>query len=358
MVRLRRIRKALFILWIPAAVLSTAAASSDEALERAISLAAEERYAQARKVLDPLLARGAEHPRARLLDGILRARAGRVREAIEVFDRLRRDHPEMSEPWNNLAVLYAAEGRFDEARETLLAALERRPTAVGYANLGDIYGALARRAYLRARQLAAPGSAHPRPDGPNGAVLSRPQDSSRSPAPGGPSAEPGDASPPADSERSPAVQAACLRAGGFEDRRVLAGVEEWLESQGAEVFEVRRVPYRKRESHQVYLPPLEDREKAAATVRDIRARGVRGVAVIESGPLRNGISFGVFGVTEHMRRRVAALERLGYRVRSRDNWRVVHRYFVEARTKRGVDALRAAWTERFPERSLERVDCR
>ena len=150
-------KKGLLALCTLAVVLSAASASVDESLERVIALAAEDRLAEARRVLDPLLARDAGHPWLRLLDGVLHAQEGRVREAIEVFDRLRRDHPEMPEPWNNLAVVYAAEGRIDEAREALLAALERRPSAASHANLGEIHAKLARRAWQRARELAAEG---------------------------------------------------------------------------------------------------------------------------------------------------------------------------------------------------------
>ena len=257
-------------------------------------------------------------------------------EAIEVFDRLRRDHPEMSEPWSHLAVLYAAEGRFDEARETLLAALERRPSAAGYTNLGDLYGKLsgklsgelARRADPRAGERTAPGSAHPPPGEREGAALS----------------------PARDDPGRPAAQAGCLRAGGFHDRRVLAEVEEWMESRGAEVFELRRVRDRRVGSRQVYLPPLGSRAEAAAKLREIRARGVRDVAIIKSGPLENGISFGVFGSPENVRRRVAALEQLGIPVRRRDDWVAVHVYYVEARAGRDPDGLLAAWPDRFPER--------
>ena len=55
----------------------------------------------------------------------------------------------MFEAHNNLAVLYARVGRLDDAREALVAALELRPDAVVYANLGDVYMKLAERAYQR-----------------------------------------------------------------------------------------------------------------------------------------------------------------------------------------------------------------
>ena len=330
-------KKGLLAFCTLAAVLSAAAASIDETLERVIALANEERLAEARKVLDPLLARNADHPRIRLLDGVLLAQEGRVRDAVEVFDRLRQDHPEMSEPWNNLAVLYAAEGRIDEAREALLAALERRPSAIGYANLSEIHAKLARRAWRRSQELAAKGAGGP--------------------ASGGLVARSADASTPRASDDSPAESPACLRGGGIEDRRVLAGVEEWLESRGAEVFALRRERHRTAENFQVYLPPLADREAAAATAREIRDRGVRDIDVIRAGHLENGISFGVYRVAENTRRRVASLERLGYPVRTRKTGKAVNRYFLEARVAAHPDALRAAWKQRFPDWSLESVDC-
>lgn len=351
-------KKVGIVLWMLAAVLSSAAATPDDALERALSLASEERYAEARALLDPLLERYAEHPRVRLLDGILRAREGRVSEAIEIFERLRRDHPGMSEPWNNLAVLYAAEGRYDEARETLLAALERRPSVIGYANLGDIYGKLARRARVQAGELAAQRSGAAAPVAGEGAALALPRDAPERPATASPGAESGDASPADRSGDALPVPAACLRAGGFEDRRVLAEVEEWMESNGAEVSGLHRVRERRVGSWQVYLPPFENRGEAVARVRDIRARGVRDVAVIDSGPVEDGISFGIYRTAEYRNRRVAALERLGYPVRQREIRETVRIYYFDARTEGDPDVLRAAWDERFPDRSFERVDCR
>ena len=355
-------KKGLLALCTLAAVLSAAAASIDETLERVIALAAEDRLAEARRMLDPLLARDADHPRLRLLDGILRAQEGRVREAIEVFERLRRDRPEMAEPWNNLAVLYAAEGRIDEAREALLAALEREPSAAGLANLGELHAKLARGAWQRARELAAEERAGRTPEGAGGPASPSPRDSPAGPASGGPAAASADVSPTRASDDSRAEHPECLRGGGIEDRRVLAGVEEWLESRGAEVFALRRERHRRPGSFQVYLPPLADREAAEARAREIRSRGVRDIEVIRAGPLANGISFGVYRVVENTRRRAASLERLGYPVRTREirpreGGKVVHRYFLEARSTVHPDALRAAWKERFPDWALESVDC-
>lgn len=165
------------------------------------------------------------------------------------------------------------------------------------------------------------------------------------------------AEPPGVPIRSHERPGACLRAGGFEDGRDLPGVQEWLESQGAEVVGLRRVRHREVTRHQVYLPPLQDRAKAADKVREFRARGVRDVAVIPGGPLANGISLGVFRLTGNRDRRVAALERLGYRPLSRDHAAMGHRVHLELRTAEDPGRIRAAWAKRFPEHVLEPVDC-
>ena len=337
---------------------SPVAASVAEDLHLAISLANEERYREARKVLDPLLERDAAHPGARLLDGILHAREGRVGRAIEIFERLRRDQPDLSEPWNNLAVLQAAQGRLDEARETLLAALGRHPSAIGYANLGDVYTRLAQRAYAKSRELEEGAGALPG-TGERGTVAIS--------VPGDPSADSGAERPSADggiaplvavsSATPPAGRPACFRSAGFEDQGAVADARNWLESRGVHILQVRREEVRRVITRQVYLPPLEDRSTAEGLVREIRALGVRDVAVIRIGPLANGISFGVFGVEGNMRRRVAALERLGYPALSRDNATAVPRYSVEARNEDDSDALLAAWAKRFREHSLQRVEC-
>lgn len=61
------------------------------------------------------------------------------------------DFPELPEPYNNLAVLHAASGQIDRARELLETALRHDPSYfTAHENLGDIYVRLALRAYERA----------------------------------------------------------------------------------------------------------------------------------------------------------------------------------------------------------------
>ena len=527
-----------------AAMLASGVVLGDDAFERAHSLAIEKRYEEAREVLDPLLERLPGHPRARLLHGVLRVREGRIAEAVDVFEGLRRDHPDMVEPYNNLAVLHAVEGRLEDARAILLAALERRPDATVYANLADVYGKLARRAYERARELETGGGAHrelgaaamlpatpegaartgapdagtasagasdagastagtadagtadagtapdagapdagtaqrtatmasgdvatpstgvaaaassgsgsdagsdsvsdsdagsdsgaaaavmagERTDGGSAAATSMSdartdggsapttsmssarmdgepaptasttgtrmdgESAPTTPAPprqiaaGSPDAEPAssgagsaaavaaagqapDAEPrdagegaagtlPASTRAASTVDAFCAHTGGFQGRRDVAEAALWLQSYGAEVLEVRHEERRVAGSYRVYLPPFETRDAALAMLREIRGQGVRDVALIGDGELTNGISFGIFRDADNMHRRVAALDRLGYTVRSQESdVEVVKEYVIKARAGGTPDALDAAWAAQFPEHSLWVVHC-
>ena len=378
-----------------AVLLSFGALPDEDTFGRALSLAAEKRYAEAREVLDAVLDREPDHVEGRLLRGVLDARDGRLGEAIETFEALRREHPEMTEPYNNLAVLYALEGRLEEARKTLLAILERYPDPdpVAYANLGDVYTKLAQRAYARARELdPGGGRAGAGEMGATFAVPASAQGSSRTGVDGdepeAPAVEPGTAVPkpaaadsiePVESEtpvvvarrRVPAVAArysapdsgevagamasvVCARAGGFEGRRAVAEAALWLQSQGAEVLEVRLEEGRDSGPWRVYLPPFASREEAQAKLREARSRGVRDIALIRDGELAHGISFGVYREAANAQRRVAALARLGYAVRSQAT---VGGYELEARTRGAAAAFEAGWASRYPERPLQVVDC-
>src|SRR5207253_5049643 len=78
----------------------------------------------------------------------------RVPEAVQMFTGLTEDYPELPEPYNNLAVLYASQGNFDKAKSALELAIHTHPSyATAHENLGDVYAQLASRAYDRALQL-------------------------------------------------------------------------------------------------------------------------------------------------------------------------------------------------------------
>lgn len=103
---------------------------------------------------DALLARQPRDPQVRFLRGVLLGELQRRDEAVDVFERLVEDYPELPEPYNNLATLHASAGDYDKARQALEQALRANPAfALAHQNLGDVHAALAERAYARALQL-------------------------------------------------------------------------------------------------------------------------------------------------------------------------------------------------------------
>lgn len=93
-------------------------------------------------------------PQMRFLKGVIQSETGKANEAISTFTRLTEEYPELPEPYNNLAVLYANGGQFDKARNSLEMAIRTNPSySTAHENLGDIYARLASQAYAKALQL-------------------------------------------------------------------------------------------------------------------------------------------------------------------------------------------------------------
>lgn len=98
-------------------------------------------------------------PQMRFLKGVLQSQKNLSADALATFQALTKDYPELPEPHNNLAVLHAAAGRYDEALLALQAAIKANPQyAVAHENLGDVYARLAEQAWARSLQID-PGAA-------------------------------------------------------------------------------------------------------------------------------------------------------------------------------------------------------
>lgn len=90
----------------------------------------------------------------RFLKGLVLTEMNRYADAIKVFSGLTEDYPELPEPYNNLAVLYAAQADYERAKNSLEMAIRTHPSyATAHENLGDIYAKMASQAYDKALQL-------------------------------------------------------------------------------------------------------------------------------------------------------------------------------------------------------------
>ncbi|MEY2619321.1 MAG: hypothetical protein RL522_2323 [Pseudomonadota bacterium] len=112
------------------------------------------RVAEALARSEQLLATRPRDPQLQFLRAQALAGSDRASEAIEAYLQITREYPELPEPHNNLAVLYASQNQLEAARAALEAALRANPTyATAHENLGDIQLRLAVQSWSRARQL-------------------------------------------------------------------------------------------------------------------------------------------------------------------------------------------------------------
>ncbi|MFZ6766236.1 L,D-transpeptidase Cds6 family protein [Undibacterium sp. Di26W] len=109
---------------------------------------------EAMQKVDASLAQRPKDAQMRFLKGLILTEQNKTAEAITVFTKLTDDYPELPEPYNNLAVLYASSGQYDKARAALEMAIRTNPTyGTAHENLGDVYAKLASQAYDKALQL-------------------------------------------------------------------------------------------------------------------------------------------------------------------------------------------------------------
>ena len=109
---------------------------------------------QALDKVNDYLASKPKDAQARFLKGLILTEQGKTADAIKIFSALTDDYPDLPEPYNNLAVLYASQGKYDKAKQLLEKAISTHPSyATAHENLGDIYAKMASQAYDRALQL-------------------------------------------------------------------------------------------------------------------------------------------------------------------------------------------------------------
>jgi tetratricopeptide (TPR) repeat protein len=109
---------------------------------------------EALKKIDAVLSQRPKDAQMRFLKGIILTEQNKANDAIVIFTKLTDDYPELPEPYNNLAVLYASNGQYLKASTALEMAIRTNPTyGTAHENLGDVYAKLASQSYDKALQL-------------------------------------------------------------------------------------------------------------------------------------------------------------------------------------------------------------
>lgn len=148
-------------LLVVAAALSMSAAHADDYADVSRLMRAGQ-YPEALAKVDQYLASKPRDPQMRFFKGVIQTETGKTNDAITTFTKITEDYPELPEPYNNMAVLYAGQSQFDKARAALEMAIRTNPSyATAHENLGDVYARLASQAYSKALQLDGGNSAVP-----------------------------------------------------------------------------------------------------------------------------------------------------------------------------------------------------
>ncbi|HEX9672007.1 MAG TPA: tetratricopeptide repeat protein [Burkholderiales bacterium] len=135
-------------------LVSVPTAAQRDALQEANQLFREGQYERALERVEAHLKTTPRDARGRFLKGLIFAEQRKPNEAIKVFTELTQEFPELPEPYNNLAVLYASQGQYEKARSALEMAIRTHPSyATAHENLGDIYAKMASQAYDKALQI-------------------------------------------------------------------------------------------------------------------------------------------------------------------------------------------------------------
>ena len=125
-----------------------------QGLREATAMVKDRQFANAHAKLDLLLTQRPREPQARFLKGVVQTEQGQDAAAIATFTALVEDYPELPEPYNNLAVLYAQKGEYESARFALESAVRTAPDwGIAHENLGDIYVRLGAAEYATAAKL-------------------------------------------------------------------------------------------------------------------------------------------------------------------------------------------------------------
>lgn len=145
-------------------LLAALASAHAEDLADLQRLARNGQHAEALTRIDAALASKPHDAQMLFLKGLILAEHDKTGEALAIFMALSKDHPQLPEPYNNMAVLYAASGKYEQARAALEAAIRIAPAyTAAHENLGDLHLRLARQSYEKALQL----------DGANAGVKSK-----------------------------------------------------------------------------------------------------------------------------------------------------------------------------------------
>ncbi len=262
-------------------------------------------YQSANDQLETLLQQEPDNVDAHFLQGVVLAEMGQTERAIEIFSNLTQRAPELSEPYNNLAVLYTKKGVLDKARVALLKAIELEPGYhTAYENLGDVYTKLAAKAYLQTYTLK---EGNQRARNKYTGLLKLLGRENMAPSASAPAPAPQTSPPPTETAATDAIAVNCLALGPM-DRAARDRAAGKLREQGNisnPIFRESRL----QSMTQVYI---DNMDQARELRKKLHRQGIKDTSIIAQGELKDMLSLGVYREDKTVNWRLKQLKALGY----------------------------------------------
>lgn len=126
---------------------------------------------------------------------------------------------------------------------------------------------------------------------------------------------------------APVPKRFCLRIGPFADARAAKSTRSYLAGLG-EVKDHKQTA-EQRVGYWVLVPPQPSRAAADAIAARLKAKGIKDYWVLSRGPVRNGISLGVFSQRENADTMLKEIRAKGFKVEMRDKTKRVEQLWLD-----------------------------
>jgi hypothetical protein len=147
----------------------------------------------------------------------------------------------------------------------------------------------------------------------------------------------------------------CISVGPITDEVQLNKFRIWLRLR-ATVVHTRVETVRQRRFFWVYLEPASN-EEAKKNLSDLERRGVTDYMLIRRGGLKNAISLGLFRSQDSVNRRLAEMNRQGYKPVVVPKFKTTENYWLRATMAEGFEDTSIIPPDLIGDATLEPIDC-
>ncbi len=147
----------------------------------------------------------------------------------------------------------------------------------------------------------------------------------------------------------------CIEVGPFAEKQQLDRFRNWLRSRATTVHS-RVETVSERQFFWVYLEAVSDAD-AKRSLNDLERRGVKDYMLVRRGGLKNAISLGLFSSQDSVNRRLAEMNRQGYKPVVVPKFESTENYFVRATMALGSEDTGTVSGALTGDVTVEQIEC-